>query len=106
MVRRGVATPEHRVPVDHLICDRHDLAARGPDSRAMWAELVSEPTAYRKGGDIVIIHRVHGRLSDGTPHEMAVADVYTVRDGRVVRMQASADPAGAMSSTSSPGTAL
>lgn len=57
-----------------------------------WAELVSEPTAYRRGGDIVVVHRVHGRLTDGTEHRMAVADVFTLRDGQVVRMHAYADP--------------
>jgi ketosteroid isomerase-like protein len=62
-------------------------------SRATWAELVSEPTAHRRGADIVVLHHVHGTLKDGTRQEATVADVYTVEDGRVVRMRAYADPA-------------
>jgi ketosteroid isomerase-like protein len=62
-----------------------------------WAELHSEPTATRRGGDpagdIVVEHHLHGVLRDGTPHQATVADVFTVRDGRVVRMRAYADPA-------------
>lgn len=66
------------------------------DSRARWSELTSEPTAQRRGGNIVIVHHVHGTLADGTAHEATVADVYTVRDGQVVRMRAYADPAEAL----------
>jgi ketosteroid isomerase-like protein len=65
-------------------------------SYAMWTELISEPTPYRRGEDIVIVHHAHGRLADGTPHDATVADVFTLRDGRVVRMRAYADPAEAM----------
>jgi len=65
-------------------------------AREMWAELVSEPSAVRRGGDIVIIHHVSGRLVDGTDHEATVADVFTVRDGQAVRMRAYADPAEAL----------
>ncbi|GAB2741502.1 nuclear transport factor 2 family protein [Kitasatospora kifunensis] len=63
------------------------------DSHALWRELTSEPTPYRRGEEIVIVHRIHGRLADGTPHEMTAADVFTLRHGRVVRMHAYADPA-------------
>jgi ketosteroid isomerase-like protein len=81
---------------------------RGPDavadylrrSRAMWTELVSEPTPHRRGDDIVIVHHVFGRLVDGTPHDVTVADVFTVRDGLVVRMKAYVDPAEALASGS------
>jgi ketosteroid isomerase-like protein len=69
-------------------------------SRAMWAELVSEPTAHRRGDKIVVIHRVHGRLADGTPHDATVADVFTVEDGRVVAMTAYADPSQALAAVS------
>jgi ketosteroid isomerase-like protein len=77
---------------------------RGPDavaaylraSRAMWAELTSEPTAHRRGDKIVIVHRVHGRLVDGSAQDVTVADVYTLEDGRVVQMTAYADPAEAL----------
>jgi ketosteroid isomerase-like protein len=60
-------------------------------SYALWSELVSEPTAYRRGEEIVVVHHAHGRLVDGTPHDMTVADVFTVRGGRVVRMHAYTD---------------
>lgn len=63
------------------------------DSRSRWARLSSEPTPYRRGDDIVIIHRVHGTLVDGTSHDAVVADVYAVSGGQVVRMKAYADPA-------------
>ncbi|MGK4585758.1 nuclear transport factor 2 family protein [Kitasatospora sp. HPMI-4] len=66
------------------------------DSYALWSELVSEPTPYRRGEEIVIVHHFHGRLTDGTAHDVTVADVFTVRDGRVVRMHAYADPADAL----------
>jgi ketosteroid isomerase-like protein len=65
-------------------------------AREMWAELVSERSAVRRGGDIVIIHHVSGRLVDGTEHEATVADVFTVRDGQAVRMRAYADPSEAL----------
>jgi len=67
-------------------------------SRALWAEFASEPTPHRRGDDIVIVHHVSGRLIDGTPHDVTVADVFTVRDGVVVRMKAYADPAEALAS--------
>lgn len=68
-------------------------------SYAMWSELHSEPKPHRRGDDIVIVHRVHGRLADGTSQEGTVADVFTVRDGRVVRMNAYADPGEALKGT-------
>ncbi|TDV53854.1 nuclear transport factor 2 family protein [Actinophytocola oryzae] len=76
-------------------------ARRGPGavadylraSHAAWRELVSTPTASRRGGDIVVVHHVEGVLADGSPHSVTVADVFTVVDGRVVRMVAYADPA-------------
>jgi ketosteroid isomerase-like protein len=64
-------------------------------SRAMWADLVSEPAAHRRGDHIVVVHRVHGCLADGTFRDATVADVFTFSDGQVVRMQAYADPAQA-----------
>lgn len=61
--------------------------------RAQWAEIDSTVTPYRLGADIAILHEVTGRLIDGTPRAVTVADVFTVRDGQVVRMRAYADPA-------------
>lgn len=69
-------------------------------SRAMWSELVSETTPYRRGENIVIVHHVSGRMVDGSIHHVTVADVYTIRDGQVVRMTAYADPAEALASDS------
>jgi ketosteroid isomerase-like protein len=68
--------------------------------RSMWADLVSEPAAHRRGDDIVIVHHVHGHLVDGTFRDATVADVFTFRDGMVVRMQAYADPAQAFAAYS------
>lgn len=69
-------------------------------SRSMWSELVSEPTAHRRGNDIVVIHHLHGHLADGTFRDATAADVFTFRDGLVVRMQAYADPAQAFAACS------
>jgi ketosteroid isomerase-like protein len=77
-----------------------DVADYLRSSRALWAQFVSEPTPHRRGDDIVIVHHVFGRLVDGSPHDVTVADVFTVRNGLVVRMQAYADPAEALSSGS------
>lgn len=60
-------------------------------SRAGWSELRSERTAHRRGDDVAIVHHVTGTLLDGTAQEVLVADVFTVEDGRVVRMHASTD---------------
>jgi ketosteroid isomerase-like protein len=65
-------------------------------SRAGWSELVSEPTAHRRGDKIVVVHRVSGRLADGTANDVTVADVYTIENGKVVKMTAYADPAEAL----------
>jgi ketosteroid isomerase-like protein len=62
-------------------------------SRSTWAELVSEPAAHRSGDDIVVIHHLHGRLTDGTARDVTVADVFTFSNGLIVRMRAYADPA-------------
>ncbi|MBS1676877.1 MAG: nuclear transport factor 2 family protein [Actinobacteria bacterium] len=57
-------------------------------SRSGWKHLTSDPTAYRLGPEIVIVHRVHGILLDGTPREAEVADVFRFREGRIGRMRA------------------
>jgi hypothetical protein len=62
-------------------------------SREQWAELRSRRTVRRRGADIVVVHRVEGCLVDGSKREASAVDVYTVRDGQVVRMVAYADPA-------------
>jgi len=60
-------------------------------------ELASHRTVRRRGGDVVVVHEVRGRLRDGTARAARVLDVFTVEDGRVVRMRASVDPDGASS---------
>ena len=57
-------------------------------SRAGWKHLTSEPTAHRVGPEIVVVHRLHGILLDGTPSEAEVADVFRFREGRIGRMRA------------------
>jgi ketosteroid isomerase-like protein len=57
-------------------------------SRAGWKHLTSEPTATRVGPEIVVVHRLHGILLDGTPREVEVADVFRFREGRIGRMRA------------------
>jgi ketosteroid isomerase-like protein len=61
-------------------------------SRASWRELTSEPLPRRVGEEIVVVHHVRGILEDGSAHEASVADVFSVREGAVVRMRAYADP--------------
>jgi ketosteroid isomerase-like protein len=57
-------------------------------SRAGWKHLTSEPTPHRVGPEIVVVHRLHGILQDGTPHEVESAEVFRFREGRIVRMRA------------------
>jgi ketosteroid isomerase-like protein len=64
-------------------------------SRAAWKHLTSEPTAQRVGPEIVVVHRVHGILLDGTPREAEVADVFRFREGRIARMRAYEAPEAA-----------
>jgi ketosteroid isomerase-like protein len=66
------------------------------DSRSLRAELLSEPAATRRGNDIVVVHHLHGRLADGSVHDVTVADVFTFGNGFIVRMQAYGDPAQAL----------
>ena len=61
-------------------------------SRARWSDLTVEPQAHERNGRIVVIVRHHGRLTSGTERDVTVADVFTVREGAVVHMQAFADP--------------
>ncbi|MHC1562758.1 nuclear transport factor 2 family protein [Actinomycetospora sp. C-140] len=60
-------------------------------SRESWREMRSRRRASVAGGDVVVIHHVEGTLLDGTANTVDVADVFTVRDGVVVRMAATLD---------------
>ncbi|MBS1882634.1 MAG: nuclear transport factor 2 family protein [Actinobacteria bacterium] len=57
-------------------------------SRAGWKHLTSEPTATRVGPEIVVVHRLHGNLQDGSPREAEATDVFRFREGRIGRMRA------------------
>ena len=61
-------------------------------SRAGWKHLTSEPTPYRVGGEIVIVHELRGILQDGTALEASATDVFRLRGGRVVLMRAYEQP--------------
>lgn len=58
------------------------------DSRAGWKHLTSEPTVTRVGPEIVVVHRLHGILLDGTPNEAEATDAFRFREGRIGRMRA------------------
>lgn len=57
-------------------------------SRASWSELVSQPEVTRRARDVVAVHRVSGRLADGTPAQGGAVDVFRFVDGLVVEMHA------------------
>lgn len=60
-------------------------------SRSAWRQLTSTRTAHRVGERIVVVHAVSGTLQDGSSAEATVADVYTLRDGAVISMEATTD---------------
>lgn len=64
-------------------------------SRAGWKHLTSEPTAHRVGPEIVVVHKLHGILLDGTPQEAEATDVFRFREGRIGRMRAYEAPEAA-----------
>jgi ketosteroid isomerase-like protein len=62
-------------------------------SRAAWAEAISEPERFITSGDRVVVF-VHAwvRPKDGKPwHDVKLADVYTIRNGKAIQMRAFAD---------------
>lgn len=65
-------------------------------SRARWTELTVEPHADEVNGRIVIVVRHRGRLVSGAARDVTVADVFTVREGQIVHMQAFANPEEAL----------
>jgi ketosteroid isomerase-like protein len=62
-------------------------------SRAPWAEGSSEPERFIVAGDkIIVFVHVRVRLKDSEEwHEMRLADVFTFRKGKAIRMRAFAD---------------
>jgi uncharacterized protein len=62
-------------------------------SRAAWAEVISEPEEFIAAGDRIVVF-VHARVRAKESkdwQEVRLADVYTVRDGKIVAMRAFAD---------------
>ena len=62
-------------------------------SRAAWAECSSEPERFLVAGDRIVV-LVHARVrAKGTTEwqDVRLADVYTVRNGKAIKMQAFAD---------------
>jgi len=62
-------------------------------SRAAWAEVNSEPEQFIAAGDRIVVF-VHARVrakGSNDWQEVRLADVYTVRDGKIVAMRAFAD---------------
>jgi ketosteroid isomerase-like protein len=62
-------------------------------SRAAWAEVISEPERFITAGNRIVVF-VHARVKPkgGTQwQEVRLADVYTIRDGRAIQMRAFAD---------------
>ena len=62
-------------------------------SRANWAEGASEPEQMIPAGDRIVV-MVHARFrlkGSETWQDVKLADVYTVRDGKIVAMRAFAD---------------
>jgi uncharacterized protein len=62
-------------------------------SRAAWAEVISEPERFITAGNRIVVF-VHARVKPqgGTDwQEVRLADVYTIRDGKAIQMRAFAD---------------
>ena len=62
-------------------------------SRAAWAEVASEPERFITAGDRIVVF-VHARVrpqGSNQWQDVSLADVYTVRGGKVIEMRAFAD---------------
>jgi uncharacterized protein len=62
-------------------------------SRAAWAEVISEPVQFIPAGDRIVVF-VHARVRPKNSREwqeVNLADVYTFRGGKAVAMRAFAD---------------
>ncbi len=62
-------------------------------SRAAWADVISEPERFITNGDRIVVF-VHARVRPKNSNdwqEVRLADVYTIRNGRAVAMRAFAD---------------
>jgi ketosteroid isomerase-like protein len=76
-------------------------------SRAAWAEGSSEPEQFIVAGDrIVVFVCARFRLNDSNEwQQVKLADVYSIREGRIVQMNAFADRQQATLWTGRPGPA-
>ena len=62
-------------------------------SRAAWAEVISEPEQFIPAGNRIVVF-VHARVRPKNSHEwqeVRLADVYTFRNGKAIQMRAFAD---------------
>jgi len=62
-------------------------------SRAAWAEVISEPEQFIPAGDRIVVF-VHARVRPKNGNqwqEVRLADVYTFRNGKAIQMRAFAD---------------
>jgi uncharacterized protein len=62
-------------------------------SRAAWAEVISEPERFIPAGDRIVVF-VHARVRPENSNEwqeVRLADVYTFRNGKAIQMRAFAD---------------
>src|ERR1700743_2316950 len=66
---------------------REAVAEYREDCRAGWKHLTSDPVAERVGPEVVVVHRLHGNLLDGTPREVESADAFRFREGRIARIR-------------------
>lgn len=70
-----------------------DVKAYLTQSRAAWAEASSEPERFISAGDRIVV-LVHARVRPNGINQwqdVRLADVYTFRNGKAIRMQAFAD---------------
>jgi uncharacterized protein len=70
-----------------------EAAAYLTQSRAAWAEVISEPERFIAAGDRIVVF-VHARVrpKNGDQwQEVRLADVYTFRNGKAISMRAFAD---------------
>jgi ketosteroid isomerase-like protein len=71
----------------------HDVKRYLTQSRDAWAEGSSEPEQFILAGDHIVVF-VHARVRPKGSQEwqdIRLADVYTIRDGKAIRMKAFAD---------------
>ena len=62
-------------------------------SRAAWAEVISEPEKFIPAGNRIVVF-VHARVRPKDSHdwqEVRLADVYTFRNGKAIQMRAFVD---------------